>query len=122
MTTLDLDTSHLADATPCKCDDCGTVTPLSDLEPIQDPGERLSPNSPVPAGECPNCDALAYVIEDTDPDVLVITAGGLVQSVAVAGKAVRAVIHDYDTKDLTVDELAACGTDSDGQRYEILTT
>lgn len=121
MTTLDLDTSHLADVTPCKCDNCGAVTPLSDLDPIQDPGERLSPNSPVPAGECPNCDALAYVIEDPEPEVIVIVSGGVVRSASKDGQPFTITVHDFDVEDLTETQLAECETDDDGNRYEILT-
>lgn len=57
------------DSVKVKCDDCGwegaevdLQTPLGDLKCI---GERLSPGSEVPAGECPECRALAYVARET---------------------------------------------------------
>lgn len=62
-----------------KCDDCGWEgtqddldTPLGDLKFI---GERLDPGSEVPAGECPECRALAYV--EREASKAKTTAAGL---------------------------------------------
>lgn len=69
-----------------KCGDCGWEgvdadlhTQLGDLECI---GERLDPGSEVPAGECPECRALAYVQRD-DSKVRSTAAGLLVMAFAV---------------------------------------
>lgn len=51
----------------CRCDDCGTITIASKLEEIDDIGERLDPGSIVPAGQCPECGALAYYLDEVAP-------------------------------------------------------
>lgn len=46
-----------------KCDDCGELFPLANLEPLlgcSDLDERLSAGSIVPDGECPTCGAFCY--------------------------------------------------------------
>lgn len=53
--------------TPCRCDDCGEVTPAGQLDIIKDIEERLSPGSIVPAGQCPHCAALAYYADGYAP-------------------------------------------------------
>lgn len=105
--TLDLDTGHLPDTTPCKCDNCGKVTPISNLSPIDNPGERLSPGSPVPAGEC-ECGALAYV----NDEIVVYVRGGLVQSATKGGQPFIVTVHDYD-----VDNDDETQADSEGHPF-----
>ncbi len=48
----------------CECGDCDWEGTTNDLElsDIQDIFERIDPGSEVPAGECPECGALAYVL------------------------------------------------------------
>jgi len=56
--------------TPCKCENCGWEGPIHPddtvdgfarpLHLIPDLAERLDPGSTVPAGECPECQALIY--------------------------------------------------------------
>lgn len=38
-----------------------------DLTMIRDLGERLEPGSVVPSGECPDCDALCYLVKEEAP-------------------------------------------------------
>lgn len=55
-----------------RCDDCGTETPTRALRRINDPGERLHAGEETPAGQCPQCGALAYLVPpDTEqaPDI-----------------------------------------------------
>lgn len=49
-----------ADPIPCICDDCQTITRGDRLDMITDIQERIDPGCIVPAGQCPNCGALAY--------------------------------------------------------------
>jgi hypothetical protein len=48
----------------CQCDNCmermrsGCLTPISDAE------QRLTPGEETPAGQCPNCWGLVYVIDE----------------------------------------------------------
>lgn len=49
----------------CLCDNCGETLSSSDLAPIKDCQERLTPGCETPAGECPHCYALAYVVKPT---------------------------------------------------------
>lgn len=53
-----------------RCDNCDWTGPESQVRPLEDLpklGERLTPGSQVPAGECPECEAFAYLerIRDT---------------------------------------------------------
>lgn len=52
----------------CKCDNCNWSGPQIDLGcelgDIPDLGLRLDPGGEVPAGECPECGALAYLIKE----------------------------------------------------------
>lgn len=52
----------------CKCDNCGFVCDEDELgaglSDTPDLGERLEPGSVVPAGECPKCGCLSYVMEE----------------------------------------------------------
>lgn len=48
------------DDAPCHCGDCEWTGPGSDLQMVTDIQERIDPGSTVPAGECPDCGALAY--------------------------------------------------------------
>lgn len=61
----------------CKCDNCewtGTEDDLGKtLWEIHHLAERLDPGSTVPAGECPECLCLAYIVEERPiaaPDLL----------------------------------------------------
>lgn len=51
--------------TQCRCDCCDWFGPMQDLraqlEEVEYPLERLEPGSIVPAGECPECGAFAYI-------------------------------------------------------------
>lgn len=60
---------NVDDDAPCSCGDCAWTGPASDLDMISDIQERLTPNDPVPAGQCPECGDLAYLDEDdAQPD------------------------------------------------------
>lgn len=74
------------DNTPCKCDDCGKVTPIVDLESVSDIGERLDAGGIVPAGEC-ECGALAYISEEHAPEWM------------AAGQLARLERHEQAEKD-----------------------
>jgi hypothetical protein len=45
-----------------RCDDCGRTWPIGDLAEPKRLSERLDPGGVVPAGECPDCGALAYPV------------------------------------------------------------
>lgn len=49
------------DADPVECDNCDWEGTLEQLGIIKDAHERLDPGSTMPAGECPECGALAYL-------------------------------------------------------------
>ena len=50
-----------ADDTPCVCDDCNWRGTFAQLRAIGDCS--LTPGDPSPAGRCPECDTLAYVVK-----------------------------------------------------------
>ena len=49
------------DETPCECEDCDWQGPFSALAGIGDC--ILTPGDPSPAGRCPRCETLAYVVK-----------------------------------------------------------
>lgn len=65
MTQLFLD-SQIHPSTLCVCGNCDWTGGAEDLEGIVDAQERLTPGSPVPAGQCPRCGALAYIAEEPE--------------------------------------------------------
>ena len=76
-------TDHAADK--CECDNCGHICRGDELDMIRDIEQRLDPNGPTPAGECPECGALSYLIKAPDP---------LEQTDAAAMQAALASIGD----------------------------
>lgn len=51
-------------AEKARCDDCRKVWPVDELAEPKRLSERLDPGGMVPAGECPACGALAYLLDD----------------------------------------------------------
>jgi hypothetical protein len=58
-----------ADDPWCECADCGTRTRESKLKEIRDFSQRVMPGEECPAGECPECGALAHVSDDQSDEV-----------------------------------------------------
>ena len=52
---------EVADNALCHCGDCDWTGSGKELDMIHDIQERIDPGSIVPAGECPDCGALAYL-------------------------------------------------------------
>lgn len=46
-----------------ECDNCGLRFLNEELRPVKDLHERVEPGCPMPAGECPDCGALAYPVD-----------------------------------------------------------
>lgn len=55
------------DDAPCKCDNCDHECRGDELDMISDIEQRLTPGGVVPAGQCPECGALAYLDEPSEP-------------------------------------------------------
>jgi hypothetical protein len=53
------------DQTPVECGDCDWTGSACDLDGISDYEQRVAPGEPTPAGQCPKCAALAYIVEVT---------------------------------------------------------
>jgi hypothetical protein len=51
----------IADDARCHCDDCDWKGVFSDLKDIDDCS--LTPGDPSPAGRCPECDTMAYIVK-----------------------------------------------------------
>ena len=47
-----------------QCADCLAFHLDADLDEAQDLAERLTPGDEVPAGECPDCGALSYIVRE----------------------------------------------------------
>jgi hypothetical protein len=45
----------------CRCANCDWEGPMSQTRPIRRLGERVEPGEEMPAGECPQCGALAHL-------------------------------------------------------------
>ena len=63
---------HDDDNAPCLCTNCGTTTPFVKLNSIDDIEQRISPGDEVPAGECPECGCLAYLVKPKEWTVLLL--------------------------------------------------
>lgn len=61
MTTLWINNAY--DWSEAKCDNCSVTHDILALEPIKDVEQRLDCGSEIPAGECPECGALCYVVK-----------------------------------------------------------
>ncbi len=46
-----------------RCADCGKIVKGKSLAPIHDLEQRIEPGGVVPSGECPDCGALCYPIQ-----------------------------------------------------------
>lgn len=44
------------------CDNCRLYCAVSELDPIDDLEQRLDAGGVVPAGQCPSCGALSYLL------------------------------------------------------------
>lgn len=58
----------IAADTPCQCQNCEWTGGFAGLAPIGDCA--LTPGDPSPAGRCPECDTLAYVVKPEPLDAL----------------------------------------------------
>lgn len=54
---------NLDDSAPVQCDNCDWAGTLAEVEIIEDAEQRLDVGSVVPAGECPVCGTLAYLVK-----------------------------------------------------------
>ena len=46
-----------------RCGNCALYCGVADLHPIFDLNQRMEPGGRMPAGQCPHCGALAYLVE-----------------------------------------------------------
>jgi len=47
-----------------QCDNCGKIHTGAKLKDIQDLSQRVDVGGEVPAGECPACGALCYIVKE----------------------------------------------------------
>jgi len=47
-----------------RCDNCGAIWPVDALDFIENLSERIYPGEEVPAGQCPDCQACAFLIDE----------------------------------------------------------
>lgn len=108
------------DDTPpiCECDNCSWTGHADELRPIENPAERIAPGGIAPAGECPECGALAYahpseegatLAEPATPSpseasdaasitVIVEVSGGVVQTVYADDPLTAVHVLDRDNQ------------------------
>lgn len=83
---------YIQDADPDRvhrCDDCGGMFALDDLDMIADIQERISPNGFVPSGQCPECQALTYELAEGETEELYCMPRIDINSLAVRQALVR---------------------------------
>jgi len=91
----------------CACDDCGWTSALEETQPIRDLWSRVEPGGIMPAGECPRCGVLAYLLTRSNR-VAVMVEGGLVQAiVADRPDQLRVAVVDYDTEGCDAADLTS---------------
>lgn len=92
------------DDTLCKCSDCGEVSQFEDLEDIEE--ATLTPGDDSPAGRCPHCQSLAYVV--TRKTTMRDASGAMLSAL----KAIRARINGvFDDPDLVAKGALAFTTE-----------
>jgi hypothetical protein len=60
---------------PVVCDNCDWQGVAQELDDIADAQERLTPGDEVPAGQCPECGALAYLSKEEKPRKVYVVQG-----------------------------------------------
>ena len=53
-----------------RCDNCGKIWKVDELEDIENLDNRVDPGSIVPSGQCPECGALCYPVEIDSSEAL----------------------------------------------------
>jgi hypothetical protein len=83
-----------------ECGNCGGFWKLDELRGYRDFWSRVEPGNEIPAGDCPECGAFAYLVKrHAKPARVIVTIrGGVVQSVQKP-RGVRVVVKDYDNCD-----------------------
>jgi hypothetical protein len=80
-----------------KCGNCGKVSDLDALEAYRNFWSRVAVGEEIPAGDCPQCGAFAYLVRPpARPSRVVVTVrGGVVQDVRKP-RGVVVVLKDFD--------------------------
>ena len=89
-----------ADETKCECGVCGWTGYFGLLDDID--GCSLTPGDPSPAGRCPECDALAYVVT---PKTLAADAAPDLLAALQEAESFIAGFEGDDTQDPPVDDM-----------------
>lgn len=84
-----------------QCQNCDAIRDASELAPYRDFWSRTEIGQEIPAGDCPDCGAFAYIIRESKPEPLIIirTQGGLVQDVFSTDKTLAAKVEILDCDD-----------------------
>lgn len=99
------------------CENCGLDTGSDFIEPIHDAEQRLEPGRETPAGECPDCGALVWVIKEEKMSIRT-TVGTLISAAIVRRDQWKAVANG-ELPGNVVDELyEASGSDLDKCKTE----
>ena len=86
-----------------ECDDCGWTADIEEsdesfgLHTVHHLYERLSPGCPTPAGECPECGAFSYPV-DEEREATVQAILDMVEAVAEQGKGGQKTPEEAATK------------------------
>ena len=59
------DLSHtVPEGRKCQCDNCGHVCTADELNEIEDLEQRIGAGNVIPAGDCPKCGCLSFMLPD----------------------------------------------------------
>lgn len=100
---------HFEPAARVHCDNCGHETTANLCNAIRDPGDRLHAGEPIPAGECRECGACAYLIEPVqfmpDSEALTIDTPDRYATATLLVAALRIAQNHCDLLDAQVTPL-----------------
>ncbi len=108
------------EAVLCECGNCDWQGDVSECNEIHGLLDRVETGDEFPAGECPKCGALTYLVrkspgenKDSIPRVIVSVSGGCAD-VIFKPLGVAVTLFDYD-----VDGVDKANTDPDGEQCTV---
>ncbi len=104
--------------TSAKCGNCDKTWETSDLDDISNLGMRLDPGSEVPAGSCPECGCLCYLV--SEPRKVVMQVEGAVIHDVDCPEGIELHVIDCDSRGMEPNhpELCFCQEYGEGNEHQ----
>jgi len=103
-----------------KCDNCDRQLQRSELDPIQRLEVRVEVGGEMPAGECPYCGCLAYLVRPQKENIRVTVEGGVVQCVDRIPAGMTVEVWDFDIEEVGDEQRAAMPENDEGDKYDLI--